>query len=217
MAKLVGPLHSAEARGRVGGLIFNTWRGISYVKSFCSPAQPRTKIQLATRAWTVACVRAWQALTQDNRDHWNAYAVTHPESDWTGNPKRITGLNWFVRCTFRILRLAGTQVDDPPAVPAPDPGGTFTAGNGVNESVCTWIFPDGANIRFWIYGFGPHSPGLDCKRERAKIMQAGTAAMQTITISNLSPGRYTFWYVNIDVETGLISTYLTDTADITAA
>lgn len=200
----------------MAGLIFNTWRGIATVKAFCSPAQPRTKIQLATRAWTTQLVRAWATLTQPNRDHWNAYAVTHPESDWTGNPKRLTGLNWFVRCNFRILRLGGTQIAEPPAVAAPLPVETFTAADGILQSICTWLFEDAAADRFWIYGFGPHSQGLDCKRERASIIAAGTASMKTITITSLSPGRYTFWIVVVNIETGLASTYLTDTADITA-
>lgn len=217
MAKVIGPLHSAEARGRMSGLIFNTWRGIATVKAFCSPAQPRTKMQLLTRAWTTQIVRAWASLTQDNRDHWNAYAVTHPESDWTGNPKRLTGLNWFVRCNARIFRLGGPQIDDPPAVAAPDPVAGFAAANGVLESILTWTFPDGAANRFWVYAFGPHSQGLDCKIERAAIMLAGTASMGTITATNLSPGRYTFWIVVVNIDTGLASTFLTDTADISAA
>ena len=217
VAKVIGPLHSAEARGRIAGLIFNTWRGISTVKAFCSPAQPRTAIQLLTRAWTTQLVRAWATITQANRNAWNAYSVTHPESDWTGNPKRLTGLNWFVRCNARIFRLAGSQIDNPPAVAAPDPVADFAAANGVEESVLTWTFGNGANNRFWVYTFGPHSTGLLCKIERASINLAGTAATATVTHSNLAPGRYTYWICVVDIDTGLRSTYLTDTADVTAA
>lgn len=216
MAKVIGPLHSAEARGRVSGLIYNTWRGISYAKAFCAPAQPRTKMQLLTRAYTTQCVRAWQGLTSDNRLHWNAYAVEHPENDWTGNPKRLTGLNWYTRCNFRILRLAGSVIADPPAVPAPDPVAGFAAANGVLESVLTWTFANGAHNRFWVYCRGPHSAGIIASIERAAICLAGTASMETITATSLSPGRYTFWILVVDIQTGLVSTLLTDHADITA-
>jgi len=217
MAKLIGPLHSAEARGRVSGLIYNTWRGISYAKAFCAPAQPRTKIQLRVRAMTTQLVRAWQGLTQDNRDHWNAYAAEHPQIDWTGNPKRLSGLNWYLRCNFRILYFAETLIDDPPAVPGPDPVTNFAAADGVLESILTWVFPDGAANRFWVFTRGPHSQGITASIEHAAISLAGTAAMGTITATGLSPGRYTFSIQVVNTDTGLVSTFMTDHADITAA
>lgn len=59
MAKVTLPLMSAEARGKVGGLIYNTWRGNSTVKIKKAPAQPRTARQLLIRAFATTCSRAW--------------------------------------------------------------------------------------------------------------------------------------------------------------
>ncbi|MCK4298946.1 MAG: hypothetical protein KAX80_05405 [Planctomycetes bacterium] len=217
MAKVISPLHSAEARGKVEGLIYNTWRGFNTVKTFKSPAQPRTAIQLLTRAWAVQMARKWGELTDIQRAGWNDYAVNHPDIDWTGSPKRISGFNWYIRCNTRILRFAGPPIDTPPVENAPPPMASFAAADGILESVLTWVFSDGAANRFWIYGVGPLSQGRQAKREAAAIVAAGTASMQTITISNLFVGRYTFWGVVVNAETGLASTYVSNTADITAA
>ncbi len=217
MAKVISPLHSAEARGKVEGLIFNTWRGFNTVKTFKSPAQPRTKIQLLMRAYAVQMARAWGELSDIQRDGWNDYAVNHPDIDWTGSPKRLSGFNWYIRCNTRILRLAGPVISDPPEENAPPPMAAFAAGDGVNESILTWVFGDGAANRHWIYGVGPLSQGRDAKREAAVIVGAGTASQQTLTLTGLFVGRYTFWGVVVNIDTGLISTYVTDTADITAA
>ncbi|GAH35704.1 unnamed protein product [marine sediment metagenome] len=217
MAKVIAPLHSAEARGRVSGLIYNTWRGLATCKGFKSPAQPRTSIQMLMRAYAVQMARTWGELNDTQRGLWNDYAVAHPDVDWTGSPKRLSGFNWYVRCNTRILRLAGTPITAPPAENGPDPLATFAAADGVLESVLTWVFANGAANRFWVYSVGPLSQGVQAKREKAVITLAGTASMQTITATNLGVGRYTFWGVTVNIETGLISVYNSDTADITAA
>lgn len=217
MAKVISPLHSAEARGKVEGIIYNTWRGMNTVKTFKSPAQPRTKLQLLHRAYCVQMARAWGELSDLQRAGWNDYADNHPDIDWTGSPKRLSGFNWYVRCNTRILRLAGTPIDDPPVENAPPPLGAFAAGDGVLQSILTWTFADGADNRFWIYGVGPLSQGVQAKREKAVIIGAGTASMETLTLSGLFVGRYTLWGVVVNLATGLVSTYVSDTADITAA
>jgi len=217
VAKVISPLHSAEARGKVEGLIFNTWRGFNTVKTFKSPAQPRTSIQLSRRANCVQMARAWGELTDIQRGGWNDYAVNHPDIDWTGSPKRLSGFNWYIRCNTRILIFTETPIDVPPTQNAPPPMVAFAAGDGILQSILTWTFGDGAANRFFIYGVGPLSQGRDAKREAAAIVGYGTASMQTLTLSNLFVGRYTLWGVVINTDTGLASTYVSDTADITAA
>jgi len=77
MAKVIGPLHSSEARGRMGGLVFNTWRGLNVVKQSTSPANPRTIAQLNIRAIAVGQARGWQGESAANQAAWDAYASTH--------------------------------------------------------------------------------------------------------------------------------------------
>lgn len=115
MAIVTGPLHSAEARGSVGALTYTTWRGRSVVKARAGPATQYSQDQLAVRALTHAALHAWSDLDDDTRAAWKHFANAHPEIDWTGNPKRLTGQNWFVRINVRrqLLSLAITSTVPP--------------------------------------------------------------------------------------------------------
>lgn len=216
-AKVLDPLRSSEARGRVGGTIYNTTRGTKYVKSFTSPAQPRTKRQLAIRALCQIATRAWQALLATDRTAWNNYAAASPEIDWTGQPQRKTGANLFVRSTTRLLDAGLTQVDTPPAIPAPDGLLAFAAADGILQSVLTWT-PTAATYVVEVFMQGPISPGVSPKREKAKLaLPRGDGDLGAVTITGLTPGTWAFFGRVMDSATGLISTYALDSAVITAA
>jgi hypothetical protein len=217
MAKVTGPLHSSEARGRMGGIIANTWRGASYVKAKTSPAQPRSKLQLQIRAWTTMLVRAWGELNQSQRDSWNEYATAHPGVDWTGNPKRLTGLNWWVRCNLRSLQMGLSGFVSVPTTAAPDALTNFAAANGVLSSVLTWTATGGTDKRVDIYIVGPHSAGMLAKIERAKHKIFASGETGTETIADLIAGTYTFFVRVLDEDNGLASPWVSDTAVVTAA
>jgi len=114
MAKVIGPLHSSEARGAVGSLVYNTWRGISYAKSRSGPTVTQSEDQQALRALTAAATTAWQALSDIERRAWDYYATEHVETDWTGNGKRLSGYNWFVRLNVRAQLIEQSISDSPP-------------------------------------------------------------------------------------------------------
>lgn len=217
MAKVIGPLHSTEARGVIGGLIYNTWRGIRTVKRMTSPAQPRSKTALSIRALTLRFQRAWAALSSANQTGWNDYAAVHPDIDWTGVAKRLTGANWFVRCSVRAYRCANTVLTAPPATAAPNAPDAFAAADGILQSVLTWTAEAGTDKQIDIWQVGPHSLGAQAKLERAKFRSNQDGETPTYTVTGLFVGRYTFFARVIDEDTGLASTWVSDTADITAA
>jgi hypothetical protein len=217
MAKIKAPLFSTEARGRMGGLVYNTFRGISYVKAHTAPAQPRSQKVLQIRAWTIQLVRAWQALDAANIILWNQYAAAHPVLDTMNGTKRLTGANWFVLCNLQRLRMAAAPIATPPITAAPDAPVLFAAANGILQSVCTWTSPGGTDKTFEIWLFGPHSLGLLPKIQKARYYSQTAAETGTATVTGLRPGRYTFWARVIDDDNGLTSTWVSDTADVTAA
>lgn len=118
MAVVTWPLSSGEARGRVGGLIYNTWRGRSYVKAYTLPATLFSPAQVDARANTTACTVQWHAISDQQRDAWTHFADTHLLPNWTGQPLRISGYNWFIRLNWYPSFYWGTIWDDPPAEPA---------------------------------------------------------------------------------------------------
>lgn len=210
MAKLVQPLMSLEARGKMGGLIYNTWRGIATVKSFASPSQPNTAGQLAARARLASVSGAWSILSDTERAAWTSYADAHLESDWTGNPKRLTAQNWFVRCNTRIDLVGGAAITSPPAsAPPASPTGLLVAyaGGPPAEISATWISPVAATSYLVFYSNGPISAGTAPRFEQAAVVAkiaADTATPQTV-ISAPASGKYGIWCQVIDSLTGLAS------------
>jgi hypothetical protein len=215
MAVVTNPLMSSEARGKVGGLQLNTWRGRAYVKANTSPAQPRSSLQLKIRAWSTQLVRAWQSLTQSARDSWNQYAADHPAVDWTGNPKRLTGLNWWVRNNIAAWMAGQTGYVSVPTVPAPDTPSDFAAAGGAGQIVTTWTDPAGDPAHLDIFSFGPHSAGLNGKIEKARHKAMANASTETETITGLLAGTYTLFARVIDDNTGLTGVWVSATAVVT--
>lgn len=210
MAKVVAPLGSQEARGRVGMFIYNTYRGIATVKSFSSPNQPGTLKQANAKARLTTITRAWQSLTNAQRAQWVTFANNHTESDWTGNQKRLTGHNMFCRLNTRVLLAGGTQISVPPATAAPAlPAGltmAYSAGSG-GTITATYSSAIGANLNRVFYAVGPISAGRTPRFEQASIVKqlVATDTSPQVIVAAPGTGQWQFWVEDIDKTTGLVS------------
>jgi hypothetical protein len=116
VAIVTWPLSSGEARGRVGGLVYNTWRGRSYVKTCTTPKTEFSDSQVFVRDITSSLTVAWHALSDAQRSVWNNFAFNHTLANWTGQPKRISGYNWFVKLGYNSYRFFDGPYVSPPAV-----------------------------------------------------------------------------------------------------
>jgi len=194
MAKVVGPLHSSEARGSIGALTYNTWRGISTVKTRCPPTPRDSDDQIAIRALTRACTVAWQAATDAQRTTWNDYAVDHPDIDWTGNPKRISGYNWFVRINVRrqLLELPIDPLPPSDVVNYSIQDLTFTLADGafdITWTVQDWLPLFTQHLEFYVAG--PHSAGRHPNLPESDRKGHATQFGGTWTYDPAPPGWYT--------------------------
>lgn len=211
MAKVVGPLHASEARGKMGGLVFNSWRGFATVKAKHAPAQPRTQKQLLVRAICVICARAWQLLT--TQADWTTYANTHTLVDWTNTPKRLTGANWYVMLSTRLLKRALAVVDTPPIVIAPDALTTLTAVDAGDHIEVDWTptLLATENVEIWIDG--PHSPGRAGSFINARYNMDGTGTVGAANTGPCPVGRYTIYARVISITDGQVSQFLSVDVD----
>ena len=118
MAKLTSPLGSSEARGKCGGVSYNSWRGIAYARSIVNPVTQYSERQLHVRAITKELTQDWQALSDAERSSWNLYATLHIETNVLGSDKRLSGYNWFLRCNFLLLDSEiNVKQNHPPSAP----------------------------------------------------------------------------------------------------
>lgn len=215
MAKVVGPLNSTEARGGVGALIYNTWRGIRYVKRFTSPSQPRTNRQLAIRAFLTQYVRGWRVLGAVPIAAWNTYASAHPVIDWTGSAHRLTGCNWYCALNVLLADMGKTAITNPPTVagPAPIANVVATPGAGTVSLAFTAHAGTAETIDVWLQGI--MSTGARGKIERAKHHVYGPAETTPLVISSLTPGYYTAFLRCCSETDGQTSTFVSVTFTVT--
>ena len=213
MAKVVGPLHASEARGKMGGLVYNSWRGFATVKAKHAPAQPRTSKQLAVRALAIYCSRMWQACT--NKADWNTYAQTHTIVDWTNSPKRLTGANWFTALGVRLLKANVAIVQTPPIVPAPNAVTHFTAIGSADLITLTWTDPGAADDHVEIWLDGPHTAGREGSLPRASYNSTILGNATTKTVAAI-PGTYSVYARVRSNVNGLVSVWVSATATVTA-
>jgi hypothetical protein len=215
MAKCIAPAMSAECRGRIGGIIMNTWRGLRTVKIKTSPSQPRTQKQLRVRAIGITVVRLWQTLSDSRRTAWNDYATAHTTTDWTNTKVRATGCNFFLALNSRQRQAYNADVLDPPIIPAPGAVSSLAATTGTAKLTITWAHPDSEanwNVEIWIQG--PHSPGAIGSHAKARLNIRTNYNAGTIDIT-LRPGFYTLWARTYDTTNGLVSTWQTVTGTVT--
>jgi hypothetical protein len=216
MPKVKNPLFSQEARGGIGGLVYNTWRGISYVKTNTSPTGQGTKLRLDAQALMGAASKLWAGIGQDNRNLWNTYATDHPVTSWTGAPMRLTGMNWFCRCTVQLMRVGMAYKLSPPALPQPNPLTGLTLSDSAGDLLMAWTTPASGEFQIDTWLIGPISAGISAKIERAKWRRYSlpTDFAGVILESGAAAGRWTVFARSICRNTGLVSTWMSDYADI---
>ena len=210
MPKVKNPLFSQEARGGIGGLVYNTWRGINYVKTNTSPTGQGTELRLAAQAKLSQISKEWALLEDAERAGWNQYAIDHPVTDWTGSPKRLTGMNWYVRCNVELARLGSPSVDTAPVAAAPDPVTGFSIAMDEDDINAAWTAPTGATLQLEFHIQGPHSAGLVGKLEQShflKFLTAETVSPVAI-IEAVAVGTYTVWVRAVSEADGLVSTWV---------
>lgn len=211
MVKVVSPLHSSEARGRLGEMVYNTWRGIRVVRSRPASTTQNTPAQLAARAVSASLTAAWQALTGDQRTLWEIYAAGHPETDWTGTPRRLTGYNLFMRLGHNMNACGVSPLSIPPIGTAP------------NEPVlnyCTYVQETGdiiisyvmdGTLEQWyfdVWYYGPHPTTRAIPINYATRLMAVPTYMMAAWLQAAETDTVTFWARMIDSYTGLTSQWV---------
>lgn len=209
MAKVVGPLHSTEARGSVGSLTYNTWRGIRTVKTRAGPAGPATGKRLDMLLLGKAASFNWSDISPDQRALWNAFGSAHPEAQWTGDLKRLSGHSWYVRLWVRVTLIDGTPPDSPPTVPnLCDALIVLAAYDGTFFEVDWAQLPLSGYTTYKVelYRTGPTSAGQAHSLHNA--VRLGYTGLPSIWFEEevLAAGDYTVWIRTV-TPTGLVGTW----------
>jgi hypothetical protein len=195
----------------MGGLVYNTHRGVAVVKAKHAPCQPRSSLQLLVRALAVTLIRQWQSLA--TQALWNAYASLHPYVDGMGNQIRASGANWYVALSTRLARRGLTIVSTPPLIPAPAALTALTATDAGDHIEVDWLplQASGFNVEVWIDG--PHSAGRAGSLPAARFNMDGDGAVGAANTGPCPAGRYTIYGRVISTDDGQVSSFLSVDVD----
>jgi len=121
VAKVLSPLMSLDAKGRVGGLVYSIWRGIHTVRTGPTPVARHEIQQPENRALLGYLSRAWGLLTDAQRQLWRDYATEHKYPDGFGGVFTLTGSQMYTALNHNAIRLLGVtaEQDEPPVIDPP--------------------------------------------------------------------------------------------------
>jgi hypothetical protein len=92
MAKVKGPLFSLDASGKLAdSIVYLKWKGISDVRSYVIPANPRSPRQQEQRSRMTEAVDLWHTTDFNELDYeaWDLYATIMPSP--------MSGFNAFIK------------------------------------------------------------------------------------------------------------------------
>jgi hypothetical protein len=96
-------VHDVPKRGKAGRVIVSRNHYGQYERAYVCPKDPRTAKQLSWRkAWGKAS-RAWDKLTEPQRQAWNEAAKGVRSRPWMGKSFCLTGQAYFVKANARRL------------------------------------------------------------------------------------------------------------------
>lgn len=160
-----------QASGSIGGITYSHNRGGMYTRARSIPVNPSSTFQQAMRGYLSNLVVRWgQTLTQLQRDAWDVYAGNVLRTDALGEPRQLTGLNWYLAInSFRNQCFAGAAtIDDAPTVMTE---GVLTPPTVVSATAATEVLSIGfTNTDLWasaisgclgVYVSPPQSAGIN--------------------------------------------------------
>ena len=104
----------ADARGKVGGVIYSKNKGGSYAKNYTKPANPRTPKQVAQRNIFSYVSSNWRMLTDGQRNSWNSAASQVPVSNKVGEKIHLTGAQYFNKQNIDLFVSGVTTIATSP-------------------------------------------------------------------------------------------------------
>jgi len=115
MTKLLGPMFSLDARGKMGGsLVYAIRRGVNYARQMATPSDPKSDPQLQMREVFADGISKWRfapdLISNLYKTSWNYYAAGTSES----------GHNRFMRYYLKANYDTATKTKvTPQVIPAP--------------------------------------------------------------------------------------------------
>jgi len=114
MARILFGNMIADARGKLGGIVYSRNTGGAYARQKVSPVQPRSEAQLNQRSRLGLLSKDWATLTQNQREAWKSFSLTHKRVDVFRLAKQRTAQQMYMFLNLALLSNGLATIADPP-------------------------------------------------------------------------------------------------------
>jgi hypothetical protein len=174
-----------DGRGKIGGHVASKNRAGTYLRTKVTPANAQTSFQTAVRNRFTEFSQGWRALTQNQRDAWNAAVINFARTDIFGDIRNPSGLNLYQRLNNVLASVAEASIDIPPLPSAVEnvvlSAITATVGAPTMTAVFAPTVP--ANTAVKVFATPPMSAGKSYVK--SDYRQIDTLAAATVSGENI--------------------------------
>lgn len=169
-----------EASGSIAGTTYSHNAGGQYIRQRRAPDNPNSGRQSAMRTALTTNSRAWNGLTNTQRQAWRNYATANPILNALGASIVINGIAMYIKLAQGILDQGGTPNPVPPSGigPAALAAAAMTANtsNTATFSFATTPLTGGRRLQLWWTGAGRASQNPNFNQARLIGYSAANAA-----------------------------------------
>lgn len=150
--KVRGPMHSIDARGRMAdSFVFSIWRGVNCIRGLTIPTNPQSTRQTIIRGLLTDASRAWEGLTEVQREAWRSVAATKQKTNDLGQAYFASGLNYYAGLYVLSSDAGEAPVATPPVTDDPVTlAGAAEGTHGAGTIHFVWTGSDGDFADIWI-------------------------------------------------------------------
>lgn len=163
MAKILYTAAVADARGKLGGIVFGSGKYGGFLQQKPIPRNPCSEPQATLRRHMRLLGWRWAYwLTQNQRDAWNSWATTIQFTDPRFGTYYISGWGIFVKVNQTLKLVGAPLLDDHPAdLACGSPNGASLVIAGAPPTLVVHVTTDpAANERVYLAAVRPISRGI---------------------------------------------------------
>ena len=147
--------------GKIGGHVASKNKSGSYLRTKVTPSNPQTSSQLAVRGDFTTVSKAWEGLTDNQRNGWTASVGSFKKTNIFGDSVTPSGFNLFVKINQNLLNIGEPIISDAPQAtsPAAIESLTATAVSGTGVVTLTFAPAIGADDKVVVMATAPQAAG----------------------------------------------------------
>jgi hypothetical protein len=114
MAKIKWGMAIVDGRGKLGGHVLSKNRSGAVVRTKVTPVNKQSSSQLGVRNRFTTYSQGWKALTQAQRDAWNAAVSGFTGTNIFGDTVTPSGFNLYQKLNNNLVNLGESAITSPP-------------------------------------------------------------------------------------------------------